>query len=89
MNPTNTCCPSDITSFTITDYRPSKALYQNVKNNNQFRKFLQTNGDRVRKKNLQNFVRTMNCACENKYDSEPIAPFNPNYLNALEEANIQ
>ena len=37
MNPTNFECPSDITRFVTTDYRPSKALYENVLHNNNFR----------------------------------------------------
>ena len=64
MNPTNLSCPSDIARFVTTDYRPSKALYENVNNNYNFRLYMQRNAKNIRDKNLQNFVREMNCSCE-------------------------
>lgn len=64
MNPTNYQCPSDIARFVQTDYRPSKSLYVNVYNNNNFRYFLQRNAESIRRKNLQNYVDGMYCSCE-------------------------
>lgn len=88
MNPTNKFCPSDIPSFSITDYRPSKSLYVNVHNNNDFRLFMQHNGLKVMKKNLQNFATTMNCNCESKYDSKSIPSFNSDLLNKAEHGTL-
>ena len=66
MNPTNLQCPSDIAMYVTTDYRPNKALYVNVKNNNEFRLFLQRNAQTIREKNLNNFVSAMGCSCEER-----------------------
>ena len=75
MNPTNKSCPSDITQFTITDFRPNKALYTNVHNNNDFRKFLQTNGNHIRQQNLQNYTNAMYCSCESRKNYYHIPQF--------------
>lgn len=74
MNPSNNKCPSDIASFSITDYRPSKSLYVNVKNNNDFRIWMQHNGYKIMRKHLQNFSHTMNCSCEPKYPGTKSIP---------------
>ena len=84
MNPTNFNCPSDISMFVQTDYRPNKALYVNVHNNNDFRMFLQRNADAIRAKNLQNYTRAMNCSCE----SNPVKPpFDSSYLDSIESGS--
>ncbi len=69
MNPTNLCCPSDINAFVQTDYRPNKALYENVNNNNAFRLYLQQNAEKIRANNLALYVNQMYCACEERSPS--------------------
>ncbi len=64
MNPTNFDFPSDIVQYTITDFRPNKALYVNVNNNNKFRLYMQRNATQIMKQGLTNYVRTMNGRCE-------------------------
>ena len=85
MNPTNNLCPSDISQFVTTDYRPSKALYDNVHNNNDFRLYMQRNAKFIRNKNLQNYVRSMNCSCEPRSAESTIIPFDSSKLDDFEE----
>ncbi len=87
MNPTNNSCPTDIARFNITDYRPSKALYANIKNNNDFRLYMQRNGKYVRNNLLQEYVRSMNCGCESR-PRNSIIPFDSSKLNAFERRRL-
>jgi len=87
MNPTNSYCPSDIPSYSITDYRPSKSLYVNVRDNNEFRQFMQHNGINIMRKNLQNFAKTMNCSCE-KQPVTSIPKFNSSILDSTEKGDV-
>ena len=47
MNNTHSGCPNDIGKRHFTDYRPSKSLYTDVKNNAEFRKYMQSNGAKI------------------------------------------
>ncbi len=84
MNPTNNSCPSDIARFVTTDYRPSKALYTNVRNNNDFRAYLQHNASQIMSRNLQNHVKSMNCSCGPKNDYSTIKRFDSSKLDSIE-----
>ncbi len=85
MNPTNFSCPTDIARFITTDYRPSKALYANVRNNNDFRMYLQHNAISIMDNNLKNHVRTMNCGpCESKSSGSIIKNFDSSALDEIE-----
>jgi len=89
MNPTNFYCPSDIAYLSITDYRPNKALYANVRNNNAFRLYVQENGNQIRNQLKQQWVSSMNCKCESRprvHDSP--MPFNPMILNQEEQNKV-
>ena len=50
--------------LSTTDYRPSKALYVNVNNNNLYRMYLQQNAAMIRENNLRQFTESMGCNCE-------------------------
>jgi len=80
-NNTNFACPNDINALAITDFRPNKALYTQVQNNNQFRLYMQRNGDQVRQQQLQQYVQNMNCKCEPRQSS--IIPFDSSSLDAI------
>lgn len=82
MNPTNFECPTDISMLITTDYRPSKALYVNVKNNNDFRSFMQKNGAAIQHRNLQNYVKAMYCSCE------PMSPPLSNYIPPFDTSKL-
>ena len=78
-NPTNKQFPSDIASLRTTDWRPNKALYVNVKDNNAYRQFLQKNANSIRSAQLQGVEKNMgDCSCEGK-QSTPIKPFKAQY----------
>lgn len=64
MNPTNLNAPNDIAQLSMTDFRPSKALYVNVKNNNQFRLYMQRNANAIRQKQLDAFEGKLSSRCE-------------------------
>ena len=66
MNNTHSGCPNDIGKRHFTDYRPSKSLYTDVKNNAEFRKYMQSNGAKIIA-SLQDLATKENkcCACEN------------------------
>ena len=52
--------PKNIMNGIITtDYRPSKALYVDVFDNNSFRKFLQRNGNAIRNEQLMKFEKNI------------------------------
>ena len=73
-NPTHFGCSSDINALHSTDYRPSKALYVDVKDSNQFRLFLQHNADKIRMAQFKKFEQTHRCcACE--YQPKNIVAF--------------
>lgn len=90
MNPTNHNCQSDINMIEQTDFRPKKALYANILNNNDFREFLQKNGNTIRHKNRQEHAKSMNCSCEKRrpYVKDYIVPFSSNKLDALESDKL-
>lgn len=57
LNPTsNKNCPARGSDFReITDYRPSKMLYSNIKDNNAYRLKLQRNAEKIMKKNMKKY----------------------------------
>jgi len=72
MNNTHTGCPNDIGKRHFTDYRPSKALYTDIKSNAEFRQYMQRNGSKIID-SLRDLAIKENkcCACENsKFVSE-------------------
>ena len=80
-NPTNRNFPSDIAQLRTTDWRPNKALYVNVKDNNSYRQYLQRNANTIRLAQLQGVEKNMgDCVCEGK-QSTPIKPFAAKYTN--------
>ena len=67
-NPTHDGCSSDINALHSTDYRPSKALYVDVKDSNKFRQFLQHNANKIRETQLKKFEYSHKCCiCEKQY----------------------
>ena len=59
-----------------TDYRPNKALYVDVFDNNSFRKFLQRNGNAIRNEQLMKFEKNFRtCECEPQPGIPPIKKF--------------
>ena len=81
-NPTNKNCSNDIAQLQTTDYRPSKALYENIKNNNTFRLYLQRNANTIRQMQLNEFEGKMACSsCEKQ--SGTIKPFDKTYSERL------
>ena len=78
-NPTNKNFSSDIAQLRTTDWRPNKALYVNVKDNNSYRQFLQRNANSMRTSQLQGVEKNMgDCVCEGN-QSVPIKPFKAQY----------
>ncbi len=74
-NPTHLGCSSDINALHSTDFRPSKALYVDVKDSNKFRSFLQHNADKIRKAQLKKYEQSHRCcACE--YQPKDMVAFN-------------
>ena len=60
--------PKNIMNGIITtDYRPSKALYVDVYDNNSFRKFLQRNGNAIRNEQLMKFEKKSSQTCEIRF----------------------
>lgn len=77
-NPTHDGCSSDINALHSTDFRPSKALYVDVKDSNKFRSFLQHNGNNIRKAQLKKYEQSHKCcACEQQ--PEAVVPFNSGF----------
>lgn len=77
-NNTNFQAPNDIARLNTTDYRPNKALYENVFNNNSFRLYLQRNANSIRKMQQDEFINKMGeCKCEPQ--SKGIVPFKRDY----------
>ena len=77
-NPSHSGCPSDIAQIQTTDYRPSKALYVDVKDSNKFRAFLQHNGNSIRKAQLKKFENSQRC-CQCEYQPKQIVPFSSDF----------
>jgi hypothetical protein len=64
-----------------TDYRPNKALYVNVYDNNKFRLYMQRNGNKIRAQNLKQFEqRNGQCGCEGQ--PKGIVPFQNQFQQA-------
>lgn len=66
-NPTKNQCSNDIAQLPMGDFRPRKVLYENVKDNNQFRLYLQQNAEKLMNLNLKNVEKDVKCcACESQ-----------------------
>lgn len=64
-NPTKNQCSNNIAQLPMGDFRPRKVLYENVKNNNEFRLYLQQNAEKLMNQNLKNVETDVKCcACE-------------------------
>lgn len=64
-NPTKKQCSNNIAQLPMGDFRPRKVLYQNVKNNNEFRLYLQQNAEKLMHENLKGIESEVKCcACE-------------------------
>ena len=73
-NNTKSDAPNDIAQLDITDFRPNKALYENVFNNNSFRLYMQRNANKIREMQQQEFIQKMGtCNCEGQ--PKGIIPF--------------
>ena len=55
LNPTskNECPPKGLDFREITDYRPSKQVYENIKDNNAYRLNLQRNAKKIMEENMK------------------------------------
>ena len=73
-NPTKNECSNNIVQLPMTDFRPRKVLYSQVKNNNQFRLFLQQNAQKLMEENLKNVEKEVKCCACEKQPSE-IVPY--------------
>ncbi len=71
--------PSDIARLNITDYRPNKALYANVYNNNDYRLYLQRNANKIRGVQKQIFNDTMGYCGRCEGQTKGIVPFKKQY----------
>lgn len=69
-NPTKTQCGGDIAKFPMGDFRPRKVLYENVKNNNEFRLYLQQNAEKLMSENLRNVEGDVKCCVCEKQPTE-------------------
>lgn len=66
-NPTKNQCSNDIAQLPMGDFRPRKVLYENVKDNNQFRLYLQQNAEKLMNENLKKVEGDVKCcACESQ-----------------------
>lgn len=64
-NPTKNQCSNNIAQLPMGDFRPRKVLYENVKDNNQFRLYLQQNAEKLMNDNLRKVEADVKCcACE-------------------------
>ena len=77
-NPTNLYAPNDIARLDTTDYRPNKALYEQISNNNNFRLYMQRNANKIRKMNLDEFEKKM-AACHCEKQTKEIKSYDPKY----------
>ena len=78
MNNTAFGCPANkmMNGIITTDYRPNKALYVDIFDNNSFRKFLQRNGNAIRNEQLMKFEKNMRCCACEPGQPNPITKFN-------------
>ena len=83
-NPTAPKCPSDIARLATTDYRPSKALYENVFDNNKFRMYLQRNGNKIRQMQIDQFEGKMSC-CDCDAQPKGMIQYNKGYSCRLQK----
>jgi len=74
MNPTQPKCANDIAQLPMGDFRPRKVLYENVKDNNSFRLYLQQNATKLMQENLQKVESEVKCCACDKQPKE-IKPF--------------
>lgn len=78
VNPTAQYAPNDIARLDSTDYRPNKALYENVFDNNSFRLYMQRNANKIRQMQQDEFIKKMgSCSCEKQPSG--IVPFKREY----------
>lgn len=77
-NNTKSTCPNDIARLNTTDYRPNKALYENVFNNNSFRLHLQRNANKIRQMQLDQYEGKMSC-CDCESQPKGIVKYNNGY----------
>lgn len=61
LNPTSnkTCPPRGLDFREVTDYRPSKQVYEGIKDNNSYRLNLQRNAKKIMEENLKNYSTEM------------------------------
>lgn len=86
-NPTHLGCSSDINALHSTDFRPSKALYVDVKDSNKFRSFLQHNGNNIRNAQLKKYEQSHRCcACE--YQPKDMVAFNSESTCSSQPGNM-
>ena len=78
QNNTTKNAPNDIAQLDIGDFRPNKALYVNVQNNNDFRLYLQRNANQIRQEQQNEFIRKFG-ECNNEKQAKGIVPFIPGY----------
>ena len=78
QNNTNASCPTDISQLSQTDWRPAKALYENIVDNNKFRMYLQRNGNKIRQMQLDQYEGKQSC-CECEPQNKGIVKFNKGY----------
>ena len=77
-NNTSFNCPNDIAQLQITDFRPSKSLYENISDNNSFRLYLQRNGNKIRQMQLDQFEGKLSC-CDCEAQPNGMVQFNKGY----------
>ena len=67
LNPTskNNCPPRGLDFREITDYRPSKQVYEGIKDNNAYRLRLQRNAKKIIKENMKQYSTEL---CLEKYN---------------------
>lgn len=73
-NPTKKECSNDIVQIKMGDFRPRKALYENVQDNNKFRLYLQQNALKLMNENLKNVEGEVKC-CAVESQPKEIKPF--------------
>jgi len=95
-NPTKKQCSNNIVQLPMGDFRPRKVLYENVKDNNQFRLYLQQNAEKLMKQNLEKVEADVKCCecekqpaeikayeseCQKKQNNEKKEQVEPSYLD--------
>lgn len=84
MNPTQPKCRNNIAQLPMGDFRPRKVLYENVKDNNSFRLYLQQNAEMLMEENLKKVESEVKCCACEKQPTE-IKPFDPKCEENKEE----